>query len=158
MNEDNDIKKVSETKKQKLAENSKNSPSIGIYVLAWILLFASTNLMALGVGMFLLEYVEDSRISVSSYMWIGVIANLLFFFSNSYVIYVKMFPKLNIDKVHIWLLTLGTLLALSGTGSTGTEVKGLGLDPIPFIITMLSGWIIFLFFFKKLNKFKDLDE
>jgi hypothetical protein len=88
-------------------------------------------------------------------MWTGVIANSFFLFSNSYVIYIKIFPKLNTDKVHKWLLTLGTLLALSTIGSTTTEITGLGLDPSPFAITMIIAWILFLFFFKKLNKFKN---
>ena len=136
-------------------ENSKNSSSTGIYVLAWFLFFASANLMALGVGMSIFEYVQDSSISVSAYMWTVVIANSFFLFSNSYVIYIKIFPKLNIDKVHKWLLTLGTLLALSTIGSNITEITGLGLDPSPFAITMIIAWILFLFFFKKLNKFKN---
>ena len=158
MSENNDLWKVSESKKKKLKEDLDKPSYIGTYILAWFLLFGSANLMALGIGMFLLEYVEDSSISISSYMWTVVISSYLFLFINSYIIYVKIFPKLNIKKVHKWLLWLGTFLTLANIGNTNREVRDIGLDADPFLLTMIFLWIVFLFSFTKLNSFKNLEE
>lgn len=158
MNENTDPWKVSESKKRKLKEDLDKPSYTGTYILAWFLLFGSANLMALGVGMFLLEYVEDSSISISSYMWTIVISSFLFLFTNSYIIYVKIFPKLNLEKVYKWLLWLGTLLTLSNIGNTNQEIREIGLDADPFMLTMISLWVVFLFSFTKLNSFKDLKE
>ena len=158
MNENTDPWKVSESKKRKLKEDLDKPSYTGTYILAWFLLFGSANLMALGVGMFLLEYVEDSSISISSYMWTIVISSFLFLSTNSYIIYVKIFPKLNLEKVYKWLLWLGTLLTLSNIGNTNQEIREIGLDADPFMLTMISLWVVFLFSFTKLNSFKDLKE
>tara|TARA_Y100000768_G_scaffold242526_1_gene183756 strand:+ start:1280 stop:1768 length:489 start_codon:yes stop_codon:yes gene_type:complete len=158
MSENTDLWKVSESKKRKLKEDLDKPSYTGTYIFAWFLLFGSTNLMALGVGMFLLEYVEDSSINVSTYMWTFVISSFLFLLTNSYIIYVKIFPKLNIEKVFKWLLGLGTLLNFSNIGNTNQEIRDMGLDADPFMLAMISLWIAFLFFFTKLNSFKDLEE
>ena len=110
----------------------KKSPAL-IYQLAWVLLFGSVNLMTMGVGMFFLEYVENPNISdslsFSSFMWITVIAQCLFLFTNSYVIYVKIFPKLNLKKVFWWFVFLGSLLTFSSMGNLIPELEGLDLSP-----------------------------
>ena len=113
--------------------------------------------MSLGIGMLLIEYLEDSIVSISSYMWIITLSSFLFLFTNSYIVYVKIFPKLNIEKVHKWLLWLGTLLTLSNIGNTSQEIRDLGLDAGPFMLTMIFLWVVFLFFFTKLNSFKDFE-
>jgi hypothetical protein len=157
MSENTDPWKVSESKKKKVRESLDKPSYTGAYILAWILLFGSANLMALGIGMFLLEYVEDSSISISSYMWTVVIASFIFLYTNSYIIYVKIFPKLNIEKVHKWLLWLGTLFTLANIGNTNQEIRDIGLNADPFMWTMIFSWILFLFFFTKLNSFKDVE-
>ena len=64
MSENADPWKVSESKKKKLKEDLDKPSYTGSYILAWFLLFGSSNLMTLGTGMLLLEYVEDSSISI----------------------------------------------------------------------------------------------
>ena len=93
MSENNDLWKVSESKKKKLKEDLDKPSYIGTYILAWFLLFGSANLMALGIGMFLLEYVEDSSISISSYMWTVVISSYLFLYwcTNFYLFALPFF-------------------------------------------------------------------
>ena len=157
MNENTDPWKVSESKKRKLKEDLDKPSYTGTYILAWFLLFGSANLMALGVGMFLLEYVEDSSISISSYMWTITTSSFLFLFTNSYIIYVKIFPKLNLEKVYKWLLWLGTLFTLANIGNTSREIRDIGLNADPFMWIMILFWIFFLIFFSKLNSFKDLE-
>jgi hypothetical protein len=155
MNESIDPWKASKSKEKKVSETLEKPPYTGTYILAWILLFGSANLMALGMGMFLLEYVEDSSISISSYMWIVTIASFLFLYTNSYIIYVKIFPKLNTEKVYKWLLGLGTLFTLANIGNGNQEIRDIGLDADPFMFAQIAFWAFFLFFFTKLKSFKN---
>tara|TARA_B100001939_G_C16628598_1_gene482421 strand:- start:114 stop:530 length:417 start_codon:yes stop_codon:yes gene_type:complete len=136
----------------------KKSPAL-IYQLAWVLLFGSVNLMTMGVGMFLLEYVENPNISnslsFSSFMWITVITQCLFLFTNSYVIYVKIFPKLNLKKVFWWFVFLGSLLPLSSMGNLIPELEGLDLSPGPYLSLIAISWVVFLLLFQKLDNFRN---
>jgi len=136
----------------------KKSPAL-IYQLAWVLLFGSVNLMTMGVGMFLLEYVENPNISnslsFSSFMWITVITQCLFLFTNSYVIYVKIFPKLNLKKVFWWFVFLGSLLTLSSMGNLFPELEGLDLSPGPYLSLIAISWVVFLLLFQKLDNFRN---
>ena len=141
-------------KKKELAENSGKKSLTFTYVLAWVLLFGSANLMTLGVGMFILEYVEDSSISINSYIWSLVIASVLFVYTNSYVVYVKIFPQLSIEKVHKWLVWLGSLTTLASIGNIGSEITEMGFESSTYTVFILIFWILFLFVFKKFENFK----
>ena len=154
MSENEDFWKVSESKKRELAENSGKKSLTFTYVLAWVLLFGSANLMTLGVGMFILEYVEDSNMSINSYIWSLVIASVLFIYTNSYVVYVKIFPQLSIEKVHKWLVWLGSLTTLAGIGNIGSEITEMGFESSTYTVFILIFWILFLFVFKKFENFK----
>tara|TARA_B100001057_G_scaffold248831_1_gene249072 strand:+ start:382 stop:846 length:465 start_codon:yes stop_codon:yes gene_type:complete len=154
MSENEDFWKVSESKKRELAENSGKKSLTFTYVLAWVLLFGSANLMTLGVGMFILEYVEDSSMSINSYIWSLVIASVLFIYTNSYVVYVKIFPQLSIEKVHKWLVWLGSLTTLAGIGNIGSEITEMGFESSTYTVFILIFWILFLFVFKKFENFK----
>ena len=135
----------------------KKSPAL-IYLLAWVLLFGSANLMTLGVAMFLLEYVDpniSNSLSISSFMWTTVITQCLFLFTNSYVIYVKIFPKLNLKKVFWWFVFLGSLLTFSSMGNLIPELEGLDLSPGPYLSLMTISWVVFLLLFQKLDNFRN---
>ena len=136
----------------------KKSPEL-IYVLAWFLLFGSANLMTMGLGMYLIEFVENPNysdsLSFSSLMWITVIAECLFLFTNSYVIYVKIFPKLNLKKVFGWFVWLGSLLTFSSMGNLIPELEGLDLSPGPYLSLIAISWVVFLLFFQKLDNFRN---
>ena len=136
----------------------KKSPAL-IYQLAWVLLFGSVNLMTMGVGMFLLEYVENpditNSLSFSSYAWITVIAQCLFLFTNSYVIYVKIFPKLNLKKVFWWFVFLGSLLTFSSMGNLIPDLESLDLSPGPYLSLIAISWVVFLLLFQKLDNFRN---
>ncbi len=136
----------------------KKSPEL-IYVLAWFLLFGSVNLMTMGLGMYLIEFIENPNysdsLSFSSLMWIAVIAECLFLFTNSYVIYVKIFPKLNLKKVFGWFVWLGSLLTFSSMGNLIPELEGLDLSPGPYLSLIAISWVVFLLFFQKLDNFRN---
>ena len=136
----------------------KKSPEL-IYVLAWFLLFGSVNLMTMGLGMYLIEFIENPNysdsLSFSSLMWIAVIAECLFLFTNSYVIYVKIFPKLNLKKVFGWFVWLGSLLTFSSMGNLIPELEGLDLSPGPYLSLIAISWVVFLLYFQKLDNFRN---
>jgi hypothetical protein len=136
----------------------KKSPEL-IYALAWFLLFGSVNLMTMGLGMYLIEFIENPNysdsLSFSSFMWIAVIAECLFLFTNSYVIYVKIFPKLNLKKVFGWFVWLGSLLRFSSMGNLIPELEGLDLRPGPYLSLIAISWVVFLLFFQKLDNFRN---
>ena len=136
----------------------KKSPAL-IYQLAWVLLFGSVNLMTMGVGMLLLEYVENpditNSLSFSSYAWITVIAQCLFLFTNSYAIYVKIFPKLNLKKVFWWFVFLGSLLTFSSMGNLIPDLESLDLSPGPYLSLIAISWVVFLLLFQKLDNFRN---
>ena len=92
--------------------------------------------------------------SINSYIWSLVIASVLFIYTNSYVVYVKIFPQLSIEKVHKWLVWLGSLTTLAGIGNIGSEITEMGFESSTYTVFILIFWILFLFVFKKFENFK----
>ena len=120
------------------------------YIIAWILFSVLANLMTLVSGSFIYSF-ADGDITLNGHRKIIILETFLqlpIYMLSAYLVFAKIFSKLNLYSVFKWLIILGSFFMISRIGNNIQYFEQLGVNHFPYSFFQASIWILFLIFFR----------